>query len=749
MFLAAHLLSLPASLEDLDSINFALGVRHFDVAHHQPHPPGYPLFILAAKAARTLVSSDVRALALVSAAAGALSILALFALFRAIEPDSGAGRRAILATLVAATAPLYWFTASRPLSDVPGLAAALAVQALVLTAATPARLATASALAGVAVGLRSQVAWLTAPLLVLTIARRPAAERGRAAAMSIAAFAIGGLVWGLPLLALTGGPRAYWHAVFDQGAEDLTGIQMLWTTPTVRQVTLALTNAFVAPWGLATIALVVIALALAGSIRLLRDARPALLTLAVAFGPYFVFDLLFQETVTTRYALPLVPPMAYLAVCARPRWSRLGTAAFAVLVLVNLSSVWPAAYWYSRIEAPAFRMLGDMRALTGPGTARRAPPIAAVLAMHRRADLDLRRPFLWLGGQMPRFSERLDAPPQHEWLEAVEYWNGSGRDEVWFVADPARTDLALFDRGSARIATYRWPLPQHSLVGGVRPDVMDWYRFRRPGWYLGEGWALTPETAGVAARDGRGPGRAPIHGWIRRRPDALTLMVGGRNLSAALPSARVRIAIDGRIIDEPVVAPGFFLRMLTLPAGTLDGDGDYATLSISAEPVRREPPSRNASALADPTADAVNVAIEQFDAQSVDRVVFGFGDGWYESELSAAVGLWRWTSGRAALRVHAAGRPLTLTLRGEPPLISFWRPVHATISAGGRIVATETLFEQFSVQVRIPAELLTGDDSTITIETDRTYVPAERIRRTPDRRRLGLRVLRCDLRPVS
>src|SRR5436190_119735 len=82
--------------EDLDSINFALGVRHYDVAHHQPHPPGYPLFILAAKAAHIVVASEARALSVVSVIAGALSVLALFALFRAIERDPGAGTRAAL-----------------------------------------------------------------------------------------------------------------------------------------------------------------------------------------------------------------------------------------------------------------------------------------------------------------------------------------------------------------------------------------------------------------------------------------------------------------------------------------------------------------------------------------------------------------------------------------------------------------------------------------------------------------------------
>ena len=32
------------------------------------------------------------------------------------------------------------------------------------------------------------------------------------------------------------------------------------------------------------------------------------MVIIVAFAPYAVFHLLFQETVTTRYALPLVPP---------------------------------------------------------------------------------------------------------------------------------------------------------------------------------------------------------------------------------------------------------------------------------------------------------------------------------------------------------------------------------------------------------------------------------------------------------
>jgi hypothetical protein len=167
IFLALHIPYLPASLEDLDSVNFALGVRDFDVAHHQPHPPGYPVFILLAKAARVVTASEASALALVSILAGALGVLAMGALFGRLDRDRGPSAWSTAAAGVAMTAPMYWFTAARPLSDVSGLAAALAVQAMTLYASTGRALAVAAFCAGLAAGLRSQVLWLTVPLLIV------------------------------------------------------------------------------------------------------------------------------------------------------------------------------------------------------------------------------------------------------------------------------------------------------------------------------------------------------------------------------------------------------------------------------------------------------------------------------------------------------------------------------------------------------------------------------------------------------
>jgi hypothetical protein len=718
-FLLLHLPFVPTALEDHDSINFALGVRHFDVAQHQPHPPGYPLVIGAAKVLRTVVPSEVSALSLLSILSGTLSVLALAAIFRRLDADRHdprAGQWPMLATALTATAPLFWFTAARPLSDLPGLAAALGVQALALSATGGGGLAVAACLAGLASGIRSQVIWLTVPLIVVMAARRPRHKRVEGVLVAFGALVAGGLVWFVPLVWLTGGPLGYWRTLSAQGSEDFTGVAMLWTTHTPRQLLLAFNSAFVAPWGTPILAGVTLMLAAIGVVRLLRESRPALGILMAAFVPYLVFDLLFQETVTTRYSLPIVVPLAYLAVqgaALLPR--RAALAVVVVLVAANMAVAVPSLQAYAGMEAPAFRLLTDMRA-SSPTLG--APP---VLATHRREALDMRRPIEWMAGDMPAFSERLPAPPKHEWLEFVKYWNAGGRAPVWFVADPLRSDLALVDHQQPRV--YRWPLAFPVLLGGVRPNEMDWYVFDSPGWYLGEGWALTPETAGVADTGRYGRGRAPSEGWVRRRSEPVTMMVGGRNF-ARDGDASLSIAIDGRLIAQPTVAPGFFLQMLTVQAGALSGPGDYGALTIAAHG---------------------DVAIEQFDAQPPERVVFGYGEGWHEREYDGATGrLWRWMSERGSLRVRGTGQALVLTVDGVTE--DFSRPSHVTIRAGDRILAQQDVGATFSIRAELPAALI-GDrerlDQIITIETDQVNIPADRKSGTADRRHLGLKVFDC------
>ena len=766
-FLALHLAYLPSSLEDLDSINFALGVRQFDVAHHQPHPPGYPLFILIAKTVHAAVPSEATALALVSAGSGALGVLAIAWLFCLIDRRSTPVNWSLASILVSITTPLYWFTAARPLSDSTGLGAAIAVQAMTLAAADTRALALAAFFAGLATGIRSQVAWLTVPLLIfqglraqglgLTSQgsglraqgfaveqnasseprhRKVSALSPQPLALLLALFTTGVAVWFIPLVSVSGGPAAYWHALFDQGSEDLGNIQMLWRNHGPRDVADALYYAFVAPWAVWPVAAVVLTGACAGIARLASRHREALIVLAAAFLPYLVFDLLFQETFTGRYALPLIVPIAYLAVSglrALPWDTGLAVAVALAMFCAHIGGTSIAAY--SRAPAPAFRLLDAMRSARREGA-------APVLAMDRRESLDFRRPMTWVGESMPVMSSTLAAPPQHEWLEAVKYWNAGGRAPLWFVVDPLRTAIDLVQHGDAM--RFRWPLPYPILMSGARPNEMDWYQVDRPDWYVGEGWALTPETAGVADADRKGPSMAPIDAWVSSAALGGAMMIGGRSFDPG-SHPRLTVRVGQRVVSDVTLAPGAFLDFVTVPADLIEPSGGQSYRRVTVE----------ASA-------GSRVAIEQFDVSAI-RPIVGFGDGWQEQEFNPRTGLrWRWLSERGELRARIPFKEIppdrreypaaTLHLEGESPLTYFSRGSTLTVRIGPRVVLRRVLNADFALDLPIDDPLET---TPIVLETDQVFSPADRgWRKTADRRHLGLRIFKAEIRiarpqPVS
>jgi hypothetical protein len=738
VFLALHLPYLPSSLEDLDSINFALGLHEYDVARHRPHPPGYPVFIAIGRVARQVIDDDARALAITGVLAGTVGVLAIAALFRRLDAEDRL--LAIVATALAVTCPLYWFTASRPLSDMAGLAVAVAIQALTIAARSERMFMLAAFAAGLAAGVRSQVLWLTVPLLSWKLAavsdRCPTPVRHRSDTGSdslvrigvswqflagLAAFIAGILCWLIPLLVLTGGPRGYWSAIRAQGAEDLSGIRMLWTTPTGRELADAAYYAFVAPWATWPIAAIVSIAAAIGAAVLWRRHPRALMLTAIAFGPYLAFDILFQETFTSRYALPLVVPIAFLAANGLARLpAPIAVVTTLAIVAFDAHVGGRSIAALSRQPAPAFQLLADMRAASDASDTR------PVLAPDRRQSLDLRRPLLWLADRAPRFDRQLPAPPAHEWLEAVRYWTEGGRAPVWFAVDPRRSAIDLVQHGPP--TPYRRALPYPVLMSGTRPGDVDWYRVEQPEWFAGEGWALTPEAAGVAHAERRGLAFGPIHGWIDRTLlDGGALIVGGRNFD---PHASIDLLVSAGGWSRTIhAAPGFFADAVRVPASAVPVDPSrYVDLTIDASP-------------------RVDAAIEQFDF-SRRRAVVAYGPGWQEPELDPGSGeRWRWLSDRGELRYMTPDGGWVLHVEGDSPRRYYARDSRLVVRAGDRELATLTLAADFSIDVPIPAAV---EPSTLILETDQTHVPAEvSWRRSPDRRRLGLRVLTCELRPAS
>lgn len=735
-YLASHLPLLAPSLEDIDSINFALGLHDFDLVAHQPHPPGYPVFIALGRVSAAVIAAtapalpsaraDALALAIWSALAGAIAVLAAVRVFGAVSRD-GEPSAAVWASALLMAAPLFWMTGLRPMSDLTGLAAVLVSQALALESPSrPSRLTWSALVAGLAAGVRVQTVLLTLPLLLWAAAQQ-ARPRGAWWLVSrpAAALAAGGLAWAVPLLVTAGGVRAYLAALGAQAGEDFAWVDMLWLNPTARQLAFALENTFALPWAVPGLAGAVGLVALAGAGWLLVRDRRALWLVAIGYVPYAVFHLLLQETPHVRYALPLVPAAAYLTARGAGMLGRVGPVVMAGLVAVSLWVAVPAGLAYGREGHPAFRAI-DAITEAAAGASQRP-----MIFQH----FSLRRP---LQAAPPPGTDVVEPRRIVEWLGPVEYWRAGGRAPVWFLADPRRTDLALIDpRGAPSVTRYTWAVADRPELGGSRPTGASWYRFDRPpGWFVGEGWALTPEAAGVSRASGLGLHRRPLDAYLRRGAGPFRVLVGGRLTDGAPATVRIQATLDGAPIDEwlfePAAPSDAFLRVIELPTGVPAGHGAYATVRLTAASARG--------------GSMPVVAIEQFDAQSSDTLLWGFGDGWHEAELDQARALsWRWTSERSVLRVWPR-RSFVLRLRGESPLRYLDAAPRVRLVSGGRTLAQFSPRSDFDWRVPVHADDVVS--GAVAIEVSPVYLPGP-AEGTSDARRLGLRLFEVALEAVD
>jgi hypothetical protein len=214
--------------------------------------------------------------------------------------------------------------------------------------------------------------------------------------------------------------------------------------------------------------------------------------------------------------------------------------------------------------------------------------------------------------------------------------------------------------------------------------------------------------------------------------------VGGRHFSAAGdPAAVFTLSIDGVPIEtwniNPAAGGISFLRFIDLPRGLPPGSGEYARLTIAA---RAEPASR-------PTPQ---VAIRQFDIQSSDTLVYGFGEGWHEEEYETATGLrWRWTSKRSVIRI-APPQPVELMFRGDTPMKYFDAPPRIRVAAGDQVMGELRPDRAFTWKGTVSGDAMQRAGGAVSIEIDRVYLPGA-VEGTEDSRQLGLRLFETTVNP--
>ena len=93
-----------ALLPTWDAVQFALALERYDVVRHQPHPPGYILYVALGRLAEMVMGDPVAALGGLAMLASAVAVLLVYQLGWHLY-----GRKAaVLAALGLAVSPLFW-----------------------------------------------------------------------------------------------------------------------------------------------------------------------------------------------------------------------------------------------------------------------------------------------------------------------------------------------------------------------------------------------------------------------------------------------------------------------------------------------------------------------------------------------------------------------------------------------------------------------------------------------------------------
>jgi hypothetical protein len=194
-----------------DAIQFALALGHYDIVRHQPHPPGYILFVGAARAVQALAGDPTRSLTWLAVGASAVAVVLVYRLGWELYGRS----TAVLAAVGLAVSPLFWFYGEVGLSYTAEAALATWVAMLAWRMGRGGgRAVVASALAlGLAGGVRQSILVILLPLwLGMAWA---GCRRWRPLAGGLVLIGLVSAAWFVPMVWLTGGLGRYLGATLE------------------------------------------------------------------------------------------------------------------------------------------------------------------------------------------------------------------------------------------------------------------------------------------------------------------------------------------------------------------------------------------------------------------------------------------------------------------------------------------------------------------------------------------------------
>jgi Protein of unknown function (DUF2723) len=190
-------------LYDLDSVNFALAIGRFDPTLHQPHPPGYFLYIWLGRLTNIFFHDPNAAFVAISivASCGAAAVIYMIAL-KWFGPEA-----ATFAGLMFLFSPVTWFHGTVALMYIVEgfLSALVGYLCWEVYRGRGSFAVTAGVVLGLGAGIRPSFLLFLGPLFLFSLRRVPRKH----AAAAIASLLVALLAWFIPMVEASGGPQKY------------------------------------------------------------------------------------------------------------------------------------------------------------------------------------------------------------------------------------------------------------------------------------------------------------------------------------------------------------------------------------------------------------------------------------------------------------------------------------------------------------------------------------------------------------
>jgi hypothetical protein len=528
---------------DWDEILFCMAVGHYDVAAHQPHPAGFPLFILLGKLARLFADSDFHALQAVNVATSLLVFPVMFAVARSFRLDF---IPSVSAALLFSFMTNVWFYGGTAFSDPLGMLLFLAAIAAYLSSGISTRryvLASVLLAAGVLVRPQNAVVavfpWTIATVRLLRARNFRAVVAGSLALLLLVAAGYGAVAY------LTGFERyvnvVRGHSHYVTLADSVANT----ARPPLTEVMLT----YLDPFEAGKVALLINLLAL---VAIVAGRRHVTAEVLLTFVPFIVFSMLAANPAgSSRFSLNYLAGPVILAVEGTDVLARLVARLFARLFAVSRAQLVRNAGMAIVMTVLLGRLITwGLPAFENPRKTL-APPTAAAL---------------WLRDHVPTTSTLFVDGSAQPWMT---YFTPHHRRVV------VRTTAEMLAHPSALNGWYiaLAPPPAEGAVVFLRPRNRTWNIVTKRGFEayvqatgevvgMGDGW-YNLEDDGVSTwrwsarraairfgpatddRELRMQFHVPVH--VHKQPVHVTFTLDGKPLGAIVAQAdnEVRYVIPG------------------------------------------------------------------------------------------------------------------------------------------------------------------------------------------------------------